>query len=42
MTLEKADEYQKDLLVDIKNFKKNTKPGNLEKIQEKEIVLKNL
>ena len=40
--LEEADEYQTNLLVEIMNFKKNTKPRSPEKKQEKEIALKNL
>ena len=36
--LKEADKYQKDLLVEIMNFKKNTKP----KSPKKNIVLKNL
>ena len=43
--LKEADKYQKDLLVEIMNFKKNTKPKSPEKKkkkQEKYIVLKNL
>ena len=41
--LKEADKYQKDLLVEIMNFKKNKKPKSPEKKkQEKYIVLKNL
>ena len=40
--IEEADEYQSNLLVEIMNFKKNTKSRNRGKNQEKEIVLKNL
>ena len=40
--IEEADKYQTDLLVEIMNFRKNTKPRSQEKKQEKEIVLKNL
>ena len=40
--LEKANEYQTDLLKEIMKFKKKTKPRNQEKKQEKEIVLDNL
>ena len=40
--LEKVNEYQTDLLAEIINFKKNTKPRSQEKKQEKEIVLNNL
>ena len=42
ITIEKANEYQTDLLAEIMNFRKNTKPRSQEKKQEKEIVLKNL
>ena len=42
ITIEKANEYQTDLLAEIMNFRKNTKPRNKEKKQEKEIVLENL
>ena len=42
ITIEEADEYQANLLVEIMNFKKNTKSRNRGKKQEKEIVLKNL
>ena len=42
ITIKEADEYQADLLVEILNFKKNTKPRSPEKKQGKEIVLKNL
>ena len=42
ITIEEADKYQTDLLVEIMNFRKNTKPRSQEKKQEKEIVLKNL
>ena len=35
ISLEETDEYQKDLLVKIMNFKKNTKPRSQEKKQEK-------
>ena len=40
--IEEANEYQTDLLVEIMNFRKNTKPKSQEKKQEKEIVLENL
>ena len=40
--LEKANEYQINLLVKIMKFRKNTKPRSEEKKQEKEIVLRNL
>ena len=42
MKIEKANEYQTDLLAEIMNFRKNTKPKSQEKNQEKEIVLENL
>ena len=35
ITLKEADEYQADLLVEIMNFKKKTKPKSLEKKNEK-------
>ena len=41
-TIKEANEYQTDLLTEIMNFKKNTKPRSPEKKQEKEIVLTNL
>ena len=40
--IKEANEYQKDLLVEIMSFKKHTKPRSLEKKQEKDIILKNL
>ena len=40
--IEEADKYQTDLLVEIMNFRKNTKPRSQEKKQEKETVLENL
>ena len=42
ITINDADEYQTNLLTEILNFRKNTKPRSQEKKQEKEIVLKNL
>ena len=42
ITIKEADEYPADLLTEILNFRKNTKPRIQEKKQEKEIVLKNL
>ena len=42
ITLKEADEYQSNLLNEIKNFKDKTRPRNNVKKQEKEIVLKNL
>ena len=40
--IEEASEYQTDLLAEIMNFRKNTKPKSQEKKQEKEIVFENL
>ena len=40
ITIKEADEYQADLLVEIMNFKKNTKPRSPEKKQEKKLFLK--
>ena len=42
ITIKEADEYQKDLLVEIMSFKKHTKPRSLVKKQEKEIFVQNL
>ena len=42
ITIEEADKYQTGLLVEIMNFRKNTKPRSQEKKREKEIVLQNL
>ena len=42
ITIEEASEYQTDLLAEIINFRKNTKPKSQEKKQEKGIVLGNL
>ena len=42
ITLEKANEYQTDLLAEIINFRKNTKPRSQEKKQQKKIVLESL
>ena len=42
ITIKEADEYQADLLTEIMNFRKNTKPRSQEKKQEKEIVLQKL
>ena len=42
ITIEEADKYQTGLLVEIMNFRKNTKPRSQEKKREKEIVLENL
>ena len=42
ITIEEANKYQTNLLVEIMNFRKNTKPRSQEKKQEKEIVLENL
>ena len=40
ITIKEADEYQKDLLVEIKSFKKHAKPRSQEK--KKKMILKNL
>ena len=40
--IKEADKCQTDLLVEIMNFRKNTKPRSQEKKREKEIVLENL
>ena len=40
ITIEEADEYQKDLLVEIMSFKKHTKPRSLEKKKKKKLFLK--
>ena len=40
IAIEEADEYQINLLVEIMNFKKNTKPRSKEKKQEKKMFLK--
>ena len=43
ITIKEADEYQADLLTEIMNFRKNTKPRSQEKKKrEKEIVLQSL
>ena len=42
ITLGKANKYQANLLAEIINFKKNTRPRSLEEKQEKEIVFNNL
>ena len=42
ITIEEANEYQANLLAEIMNFRKNTKPRSQEKKQEKEIVRENL
>ena len=42
ITIKEANEYQINLLAEIMNFKKNTKPWSPEKKQEKKIVLENL
>ena len=42
ITLEKANEYQTNLLAQIIDFRANSKPKSKEKKQEKEIALKNL
>ena len=40
ISIEEIDEYQKDLLVKIMSFKKNTKPRSQERKQEKKLFLK--
>ena len=40
ITTEEANEYQTDLLAEIKNFRKNIKPKIQEKGQEKKLFLK--
>ena len=40
ITIKEADEYQKDLLVEITSFKKHTKARSLEKIKKKKLLLK--
>ena len=40
VTIKEADEYQADLLVEIMNFKKNTKPRSQEKKKKKKLFLK--
>ena len=40
ITVKEANEYQKDLLVEIMSFKKHTKPRSEEKKQEKKLFLK--
>ena len=42
ITAEEADEDQRDLLVEVLNFKKKVKPKIPEKKQQKEDVLNNL
>ena len=42
ITIEEVNEYQTDLLAEIMNFRKNTKPKSEEQKQENEIVLENL
>ena len=42
ITIKEADEYQTDLLTEILDLRKYTKPRSEEKKQEKEIVLQNL
>ena len=42
ITLKETNEYQTELLVEIIDFKKNTKPRSGEKKQEKRNVLQNL
>ena len=40
ITIKEADEYQADLLTEIMNFKKNTKPRSQEKNKKKKLFLK--
>ena len=40
ITIKEADEYQTDLLVEIMNFWKNTKPRIREKNKKRELLLK--
>ena len=42
ITIKEANEYQTDVLAEIMNYRKYTKPRSQEKKQEKEIVLENL
>ena len=42
ITLEEANNYQTNFLVEILNFRKKAKPRSSEKKQEKEIVFQNL
>ena len=42
ITLEKADKDQSHLLVEILNFKKQAKPQNSEKNQQKKDIIKNI
>ena len=42
ITLEEPNKNQTNLLAEIMNFRKNTRPRSPEKKQEKEIILKNL
>ena len=42
IAIEEVGKHQTDLLVEIMNFSKNTKPRSQEKRREKEIVLENL
>ena len=42
VTTKEADNYQRDLLIETLGFRKQVKPKNLEKKQEKGDVLKNL
>ena len=42
ITIKAVDEYQKDLLVEIMSFRKNTKPMSQVKKREKEFILKNV
>ena len=40
ITIKKADEYQADLLTEIMNFRKNTKPRDQEKNEKKKLFFK--
>ena len=40
ITIEEANEHQTDLLVEIMNFRKNTKPRSQEKNKKKKLLLK--
>ena len=40
ITIKEADEYQADLLTEIMNFRKNTKPRSQEKNEKKKLVFK--
>ena len=40
ITIKEADEYQADLLTEIMNFRKNTKPRSQEKNEKKKLLFK--